>query len=784
MLRRMKKMRKKIELLAPAGSLPILKAAVDNGADAVYIGADIFNARINADNFTMEDIAEGCSYAHRRSSLVYLTLNTLVNDDEIESALQLASDAYNAGIDAILIQDKGLLELIHKTYPQIPLHASTQMNIYSRDDLSELKKLGISRIVVPRELSVSEISDRVRLASREGIELEVFAHGAICVCYSGLCLFSSMNKSGSRSGNRGVCAQPCRQEYTLKNGEKDVLRTGHLLSPKDRSTADLIPELIKAGVASLKIEGRMRDIGYVSSAVSAYRTLIDAYYDGTYSKETLKSVKDALLVNFNRGGDFTSQYLTGRKQDNFLSGEFVGKFGLRIGFVSSTDAKKGTIAVKTKEGSPIPVKGDYISIREKNTEVCSFPIGKVHEAPGSVTLKGLHPDMISKLNKNANVYLMSHDFDTSKNVRKTPVTISLDIRDGKISANAKVSSGIFNEVFAQTEELELDDSYEGHAVDEDRIRSQFMKTGNTPFVVEDVYFTGDTSVCCPISLLNDVRRELTDALINEIDFTSSHMTGFPETADEVREEIPKVSEDIMSLYYFPAVRRIKGDLRRDADIYAFSIFDIMDRKMFLRITGMINDNDVKACVVMPDAFHDRLASAANKALQAFSEAVGEKFMAVIDSDVYSSSDLYKELGVLHFASFGSNIYNSKTLDCTLSRCDGACISHEMTPEDTINMLSSGKGRGGTLIVHSGGPIPWMQSDFCPLGCHRNGCRECFDKDNVTLISSDSQKECVLISRPADCSSSIWGDAKNLFDYNDSVTLSELGYDVIQCFTEV
>ncbi|MBQ4271479.1 MAG: U32 family peptidase, partial [Clostridiales bacterium] len=213
-------MRKKIELLAPAGSLPILKAAVDNGADAVYIGADIFNARINADNFTMEDIAEGCSYAHRRSSLVYLTLNTLVNDDEIESALQLASDAYNAGIDAILIQDKGLLELIHKTYPQIPLHASTQMNIYSRDDLSELKKLGISRIVVPRELSVSEISDRVRLASREGIELEVFAHGAICVCYSGLCLFSSMNKSGSRSGNRGVCAQPCRQEYTLKNGEK------------------------------------------------------------------------------------------------------------------------------------------------------------------------------------------------------------------------------------------------------------------------------------------------------------------------------------------------------------------------------------------------------------------------------------------------------------------------------------------------------------------------------------------------------------------------------------
>jgi len=778
-------MRKKIELLAPAGSLPILKAAVDNGADAVYIGADIFNARINADNFTMEDIAEGCSYAHRRSSLVYLTLNTLVNDDEIESALELASDAYNAGIDAILVQDKGLLELIHRSYPDIPLHASTQMNIYSRDDFSELKRLGIQRVVVPRELSINEIADRVRLAAREGIELEVFAHGAICVCYSGLCLFSSMNKSGSRSGNRGVCAQPCRQEYILKNGEKDVIRTGHLLSPKDRSTADLIPELIKAGVASLKIEGRMRDIGYVSSAVRAYRTLIDAYYDGTYSRETIKGVKDALLVNFNRGGDFTSQYLTGRKQDNFLSGEFVGKFGLRIGFISATDAKKGTIAVKTKEGSPLPVKGDYISIREKNTEICSFPIGKVHEAPGSVTLKGLHPDMISKLNKNANVYLMSHDFGGHDEPRKTSVIISLYIGKGKISANAKVSSGIYSEVYAQTEEVVLDPSYEGHAVDEERIRSQFKKTGNTPFKVEEVYFTGEHSVCCPISLLNDVRRELTDALINELDYASSHMTGFPEAADdEIREAVEKKTEDIMSLYYFPAVRRIRGDLRRDADIYAFNIYDIMDRKMFLRITDMISQNDVKACVVIPDALHDRPFKAASDALQAFSEAVGSRFLAVIDSDVYSSSDIYESLGVAHYASFGSNIYNSKTLDYTLSRCDGACLSYEITPEDTINMLSSSKGRGGTLIVHSGGPIPWMQSDFCPLGCHRNGCRECFDRDDVTLVSSDTQKECILISRPADCSSSIWGDAKNLFDYNDSVTLSELGYDVIQCFTEV
>ncbi|MBP5261632.1 MAG: U32 family peptidase, partial [Clostridiales bacterium] len=241
-----------IELLAPAGNLEILKAAVDCGADAVYCGLSAFNARINAANFTIEEFREGASYCHYRGSKIYLTLNTLAGNSEIESCAETAVSAYEAGCDGILIQDVGLARFIHDTYPMIPLHCSTQMNIFADSDFKALSEMGFSRVVLPRELSLQEISRRSKIASRYKIQTEVFAHGAVCVCYSGLCLFSAMNRSGSRSGNRGLCAQPCREEYSLFRDD-DEIRNGHLLSPKDRDVVPYVSDLINAGVASLKI---------------------------------------------------------------------------------------------------------------------------------------------------------------------------------------------------------------------------------------------------------------------------------------------------------------------------------------------------------------------------------------------------------------------------------------------------------------------------------------------------------------------------------------------------
>lgn len=777
----------RIELLAPAGSLPILKAAVDSGADAVYCGVNLYNARINADNLTMDDLMEGCVYAHRRSTKVYLTLNTLINDEELPEATELAANAYNLGVDAILVQDIGLARSIKSKYPEIPLHASTQMNVYSTDDYKTLSELGFTRVVLPRELTLDEIRTRVRIASQYDIDLEVFAHGAVCVCYSGLCLFSSMNKSGTRSGNRGLCAQPCRQEYKLI-GNGNTVRSGHLLSPKDRCVIPYLSELISSGIGSLKIEGRMRDEAYVSAAVHAYRVLIDAYYDGILDDELVKSVNDSLLVSFNRGGSFTSQSLSGKKPDNLLSGEFVGKYGLKIGKMSSSDPKKGTITVRTGNSSLIPAKGDYISIRDKKGEVASFPVGKIHEAPGSVTLKGLHPDAIKALGKDLNVFLMSHDFVGSRSSkRKTKINISVDTTDaGSFKADARICDGIFKEVFASVDEV-IDTSYEGNPIPWDRVEKQMRKTGDTPFEVNEFFVVkGSNEVGCQISLINDIRRQLIDTLISELDYEASHNAGSNYDMFAEEEERTSVSSEgkVETLYYFPSFATVRGDLRRDADMYAFSIYDLAFIKFRNKIVDFIRSSDTKLVAVLPDLIHDNTYKRFVDTLKIVKEELGDRFYAVIDCDHMSSSDIYSDLSLRHFISAGANTYNEETYKAVDAVSDGVFMSYEISPDTAYEILSSVSSEGSTILVHGGGSIPWMQSDFCAVGNNKKDCRMCLERDVFMLDQGEGEKECRLVTRPMDHTSMIYGPSKVNYDDNEVTRLSELGVNIIQCFTEV
>ena len=777
----------RIELLAPAGSLPILKAAVDSGADAVYCGVNLYNARINADNLTMDDLMEGCVYAHRRSTKVYLTLNTLINDEELPEATELAANAYNLGVDAILVQDIGLARSIKSKYPEIPLHASTQMNVYSTDDYKTLSEMGFTRVVLPRELTLDEIRTRVRIASQYDIDLEVFAHGAVCVCYSGLCLFSSMNKSGTRSGNRGLCAQPCRQEYKLI-GNGNTVRSGHLLSPKDRCVIPYLSELISSGIGSLKIEGRMRDEAYVSAAVHAYRVLIDAYYDGILDDELVKSVNDSLLVSFNRGGSFTSQSLSGKKPDNLLSGEFVGKYGLKIGKMSSSDPKKGTITVRTGNSSLIPAKGDYISIRDKKGEVASFPVGKIHEAPGSVTLKGLHPDAIKALGKDLNVFLMSHDFVGSRSSkRKTKINISVDTTDaGSFKADARICDGIFKEVFASVDEV-IDTSYEGNPIPWDRVEKQMRKTGDTPFEVNEFFVVkGSNEVGCQISLINDIRRQLIDTLISELDYEASHNAGSNYDMFAEEEERTSVTSEgkVETLYYFPSFATVRGDLRRDADMYAFSIYDLAFNKFRNKIVDFIRSSDTKLVAVLPDLIHDNTYKRFVDTLKIVKEELGDRFYAVIDCDHMSSSDIYSDLSLRHFISAGANTYNEETYKAVDAVSDGVFMSYEISSDTAYEILSSVSSEGSTILVHGGGSIPWMQSDFCAVGNNKKDCRMCLERDVFMLDQGEGEKECRLVTRPMDHTSMIYGPSKVNYDDNEVTRLSELGVNIIQCFTEV
>lgn len=289
----------KCEILAPAGSMESVIAAVRSGADAVYIGAKVFSARASAENFSIDEIKSVCSYCRERNVKVYLTLNTLIFDDELRDALALCQDAYKAGIDAVIVQDLGLATLIKKSMPKLPLHASTQLSVHTPEGAKALESLGFQRVVLSRELSKSEIKE---IADSTDIELEVFVHGALCMSVSGQCYFSAM--LGSRSGNRGRCAQPCRLPFKLKGGN------GYALSLKDASLCNYLKELEDMGVKSAKIEGRMKRPEYVSAAVRACREGLDEGRVSEKTADTLKSV-------FSRTG-FTDGYYKGKRDKNLF----------------------------------------------------------------------------------------------------------------------------------------------------------------------------------------------------------------------------------------------------------------------------------------------------------------------------------------------------------------------------------------------------------------------------------------------------------------------------------
>ncbi len=287
-----------MELLAPAGNMDCLHAAVRAGADAVYLGAQEFNARRGAGNFTLDELQEACHYAHLRGVRIYLTVNTVVLESEMKAALELVRQAYRRGVDAFIVQDLGLASRMRALLPEADLHISTQMDIHNMGGLAAAQRLGASRVTLARELSLTEVEALSEAAADAGMDIEVFAHGALCICYSGQCLMSSL--VGGRSANRGRCAQPCRLPYELFNkAQRKALQVPgeYLLSPKDLCTIDLLGELAAAGVASLKIEGRMKSPEYVSAVTGVYRQVLDRLYEREEAVDQTSADEEASAEN-------------------------------------------------------------------------------------------------------------------------------------------------------------------------------------------------------------------------------------------------------------------------------------------------------------------------------------------------------------------------------------------------------------------------------------------------------------------------------------------------------
>ena len=774
---------RKPELLAPAGSMSMLRAAVDAGADAVYLGLNQYNARIHADNFTLESLQDALSYAHLRNSKVYITLNTLLDDDEVMDAVELALDAYMLGADAFLVQDKGLASYLTAHFPQIPLHASTQMNVFGIDQASEMKELGMKRVVLPRELSVDEIRSRSDIFHDENIEVEVFVHGAMCVCYSGLCLFSSMNKSGSRSGNCGSCAQPCRQSYQLWDGNREVavggkpLRSGKLISPKDQSALPYLRQLMEIGVDSLKIEGRMRDENYCMAVVSAYRRLIDAVADGRDTKDLLEEVRNDLLVTFNRGGSFTTQYLQGKKGSDYLSGEYAGKYGLYWGEITGVYPRLGTIDVRSFQ-KDAPQKGDFLSIRDKEQEIASFPVGKIDVDRQSSWVKGLHPDAMAKLRNGMSVYRMSKKIEVPRDkLRRTPIT-GVFCQDGKeYILRVEVSEGAFAGVTASCE-VPAGNSGDGDPLTWERAKEQFQKTGQTPFSFTDIRKDGDFPIFLRIAQINALRRDamafLAEAVLDSQIRARSRQFAEEEELNVPQKDKPEKMHVIIADYL--DMGRISGGYACGADIYVFPALQITRSGRIHSIEELLEEEpSAKVALRLPGAYKDEAIEILDKAYALLSSHAKDRFIGF-----FGTHPQDKTVGLLP----GSNIYNRFTYRYEVQKNEEFLfVSHEMNDEKIRKMGASLRDEAGStfMAVHRYGPVEWMQSEFCPLGRHQKNCSMCREHPEVSMSEYTTDKSDVhhdsrvdLVCYPGLCRADLFGDAKNLISGDTVSGLLSMG----------
>ena len=352
------KKREDIELLAPAGSFEALVAAVQNGANAIYLGGQKFGARAFAHNFDYAALKEAVDYCHLRNVKLYVTVNTLYNNAEIAEIFDYLKYLYHIGVDALIIQDMGLFSLIKNHFPDIEIHMSTQASVRNIEGVKYFAKQNIDRVVLAREMNIREIEEICHNCS---IDIEVFVHGALCMSYSGQCLMSSM--IAKRSGNKGECGQPCRLPYSLLEDNKIIKKQKYLLSPMDLCTIEKVPKLIDAGIKSFKIEGRMKRPEYVATVTRIYRKYIDMFQNTNEFNIDEKDINDWMQV-FNRGG-FSNGHLDSKHNSSLIFQEKPSNMGLYLGTIKKYNSNKGHITLQLEEDLDL---GDSISVSNESSK--------------------------------------------------------------------------------------------------------------------------------------------------------------------------------------------------------------------------------------------------------------------------------------------------------------------------------------------------------------------------------------------------------------------------------
>lgn len=718
----------KLELLAPAGSWEALEAAVNAGADAVYMGGKSFGARAYASNFDKEEMAKAVYFAHMHHVRIYITVNTLVDDSELEELADYLMFLNNVGVDGIIVQDLGVIRLARKIVPELPLHASTQMTITNSSGVDFAVAAGMERSVLARELSLKEIE----AACSRGTEIETFIHGALCVCYSGQCLMSSL--IGGRSGNRGRCAQPCRLPYRLLNSKGDDMLEGkdagqYLLSPKDMNTLEILPQLIESGVVSYKIEGRMKRPEYVAIVVDAYRRAMDSYIAGDYSvpAEDFANIEQI----FNR--DFTTAYMVNRPGKEMMSDRRPNNRGVLVGRVLKLDKQRNKAVIKLDKelhlGDGLEfwvtvggrVGTTVTEMLSKGESVSSAAYGEqvTIDVPKGVRLNDrVFRTLDSKLMSYAQQFFgpdakkrIAVDAVVTAHVGQ-PMTVTLTDEDGNVG---------YGETDFIVEEARK------RALDYAVVHKQLDRMGTTEYFLNSLNVELDDNVMVPMSEMNEARRMACEAL------DAARLEAFAPARKPVHKHNESFVPNAKKRTHDGAVLTVHCDSlgKVNAALQAGAERILFGGDCFTHIP--LSDDDYRKATNMVRKAGRQLAFATPRIVKEAQLKYFDRLFALwseLEPDfVYISNNGLWSIAVKHglkpVADMSLNIFNYQSLEFWKEQgAVGAVISSEMTMGQVEHLASVSPVPIECMIQ---GRLEMMVSEYCVGGSflgdlHKGACK--------------------------------------------------------------
>ncbi|GAB2719300.1 U32 family peptidase [Paenibacillus thermoaerophilus] len=709
--------REDIELLAPAGDWDCLRAAVANGADAVFFGVEKFNARARAHNFQSDELADIMSFLHLYGVKGFLTFNILVFEEELDDARRLIEMCIDAGVDAVIVQDLGLVKLIREISPDFPIHGSTQMTITSPEAVEFTKPFDIERVVLGRENNLKQIK---MIGDQAKLPMEVFVHGALCVSYSGQCLTSEM--WGGRSANRGECAQACRLPYDLivDGHHKPMGDVAYLLSPKDLAAIELVPELIEAGVTSFKIEGRLKSPEYVANVVSKYRQAIDDYFAGRDPKRSAADMRE-LQQSFSRG--FTYGFLKGTNNKQLVDGTFPKSRGVFLGRVKQVlrDAVLCELEAPLKRGDGIvfdagdPTKkeegGRVYDLRRKGVKLEGEAEGGLIEiVPGrnDVDLSRVHVgDRIWKTSDPALDKRLRQTFETDKPYRTFPVRVHVTGKAGEPLAArwTDMQSGV--SVRVETE-LPLAPA-EKRPLGYELLAEQLGRLGGTVFRLEqlDVDLAGDVIV--PVRELNALRRRAVELLEAERQRPRTYIKRRVDVYADARKESRPADGRTAKLHALcRSLEQVRAAVRTDAD-YIYADFEFI--KQFPAAIEVCREAGKPIALATPRIHMPGETGYFRNILNLKPDAVLVRNTGAMYYFMKHRAERPEEHQPKLIGDFSLNIANHKTADLFIDAgCERVTPSYDLNIQQMIDLLGRADTSKLEVVIHQ--HLPMFHTEHC------------------------------------------------------------------------